>query len=64
VNIATYSIDNYTAHQRRVFKHGLNICKMCCHSRVLLVIFKNGNCIMNNTEKTVVKVVLKYLHTE
>ena len=23
-------------------------CKMCCHSGVLLVIFKSGNCIMNN----------------
>ena len=35
-------------------------CKMCCHSGVLLVIFKSGNCIMNNTERTVVKKVFTY----
>ena len=32
----------------RKCKQSYMYCKMCCHSGVLLVIFKNGNCIMNN----------------
>ena len=31
----------------RKCKQSYMYCQMCCHSRVLLVIFKNGNC-MNN----------------
>ena len=32
----------------RKCKQSYVYCKRCCHSRVILVICKNGNCIMNN----------------